>query len=61
MSGKRIHNDSEITPGMAKDVRDTKMLDVTARERFADGDNKTARYKTSKKGPSARGNRGLPN
>ena len=58
--GKRVGYNDEVTPGMASDAKENGHLDVTAKERFATGKNKVSRYTTSKKPPSARGNKNMP-
>lgn len=60
MKGKKIGYNDEVTSGMAKDVKDTKMLEPGARERFATGINSTKRHK-AKHGPfGGKGHRRMP-
>lgn len=54
MDRKTDLRNMEITAGMAKDVKDTKMLDTTAREKNATGTNTQKEYVTGSgkpKGP----------
>jgi hypothetical protein len=62
MSGKRIGFGDEVTAGMAKDVKDTRMLDTTAREPAStvSGDNPQKRYTTKHKPFGKLGAKGQP-
>lgn len=59
MAGKRIGYDDEVPMSMGKEQKDSPGLNSSANERFQDGTNSTARYKTNKKPPAnLRGARG---
>jgi len=60
MKGKHIGFDDEVSSSSGKDVKDTKQLDATAREKNATGTNKTSRSTTKHKPFGKLGTRGHP-